>query len=70
MAVYTEEPIRFDLYDERTLSVVCPECSAAQTGRCLEPKVGGWGGWRYMDEPHHARVLLGHGMKAESAFGF
>jgi hypothetical protein len=44
-------------YDIQTLSVVCPVCKAAITGRCLQSKLCGM---EYMNEPHEARCKLAH----------
>jgi hypothetical protein len=57
----SEEVLRFDEYDDLTLSIKCPECNAAVGGKCLKPKTGGYGGQAWMKEPHRARVLAAHG---------
>jgi hypothetical protein len=49
----------FDQYDQETLSVICPVCSASVSGLCLQHKRGG--GMEYLETPHEERVLKGHG---------
>ena len=47
---------------EKNLSVVCPRCSAAIGGKCLEPHRGKTGiagcGSSYIDTPHPERLRL------------
>lgn len=45
-------------YDEATLSIVCPVCSAAVTAKCLYRKPTGGLGW--LEQPHVERVLKAH----------
>jgi hypothetical protein len=49
-------------YDELTLSVVCPVCNAAITGRCLRKKICGM---EYMNQPHRERYELAHAVTQE-----
>lgn len=42
-------------YTPEVLAVVCPQCSAAKTGRCLYRRPSG--GSAYLTEPHAIRVL-------------
>lgn len=46
------------IYDEATLSIVCPVCSAAVTAKCLYRKPAG--GWGWMDVPHAERYITAH----------
>lgn len=41
---------------EEILSIRCPKCSAAPTGKCLENKRQGIGGMQYIENPHVERV--------------
>jgi hypothetical protein len=61
-----EVHLNFNDYDDGTLSIKCPECNAAATGRCLAPKPGGMGGMVYLPAPHRNRVLVAHGRGPES----
>lgn len=36
----------------------CPKCSAAPTGKCLEKKQGGIGGFQWVEIPHQERIQL------------
>jgi hypothetical protein len=51
--------MNFDVYDEETLSITCPVCCAAETGRCLEHSNRGLD---YLAAPHRKRVLKAHGV--------
>lgn len=42
-------------YTAEILSIVCPECCAAITGKCLVRRPSG--GMEYRKSPHMARVL-------------
>jgi hypothetical protein len=59
----------FDNYDDETLSIQCPECNAAVSGKCLAPKPGGMGGMVYLPAPHRSRVLAAHRKEQESIWG-
>jgi hypothetical protein len=59
----------FDNYDDETLSIQCPECNAAVSGKCLAPKPGGMGGMVYLPAPHRNRVLAAHRKEQESIWG-
>jgi hypothetical protein len=61
--------MNLDDYDEETLAVICPECCAAVTAKCLERKPGGMGGMIWIDAPHRARVLKAHGKTEDSIRG-
>jgi hypothetical protein len=58
----TTELIDFNAYDEETLSITCPVCCAAETGRCLQHSIRGLD---YLPAPHRERVLKGHGISEE-----
>jgi hypothetical protein len=64
-----EVEIGFDDYDEQTLSIVCPDCRAAITARCLADKPGGMGGKVFLPAPHRNRVVAAH-KEPESIWGF
>jgi len=50
-----------ETYTEEILSVVCPKCCAAVTGRCLE-KTQLYGA-KYRSTPHRERVWLAKGYR-------
>lgn len=64
-----EIQLNFDDYDEKTLSIKCPECNAAASGKCLEPKSGGMGGRLWLPAPHRSRLLAAHGREVEDIWG-
>ena len=59
--------IDFTRYDDQTLSITCPVCCAAETGRCLQHKRTG--GMEYLEQPHRERVLRGHGKTETDIWG-